>query len=56
MPYSVSPRRRDHNVRPKPTKYWVVLTPNSLPGTRWPISCRAIEAITKPKKTIAPAR
>ena len=34
MPYSVSPRRRDHTVGPKPTMYWVTLTPNRLAGTR----------------------
>ena len=54
-PYSVSPLRRDHSVRPNPTKYWVVLTPKSLPGTRCPISCSAMEAITMAKNTTAPA-
>ena len=55
-PYSVSPLRRDQRVRPKPTKYCVVLTPNRFPGTRCPTSCSAMEAITKAKKPMAPAR
>ena len=27
MPYSVSPRRRDQRVGPKPTKNWVAFMP-----------------------------
>ncbi len=51
MPYSVSPRRFDHRVRPKPTMYWLTLKPNSFAGTRWPTSCSAIDA----SRTIANA-
>jgi hypothetical protein len=42
-PYSVSPVRFDHTVGPNPIMYCVTLTPNSLAGTRCPISCRPIE-------------
>ena len=31
-PYSVSPRRRDHRVGPKPIMYWPTRTPNFLAG------------------------
>ena len=37
---------RDHTVGPKPTMYWVTLTPNFLAGTRWPISCSPIDRPT----------
>ena len=40
MPYSVSPRRNDHSVGPKPTKYCVAFMPNRLAVSRWPASCR----------------
>src|SRR3954470_23578214 len=56
MPYSVSPRLRDHTVGPKPTMYWVTLTPNFLAGTRWPISCSAMLSATPTTTTRTPRR
>ena len=35
-PYSVSPRRNDHRVGPKPTKYWVDLHAEALGGEHVP--------------------
>ena len=54
MPYSVSPRRRDQMVGPKPTMYWLTLTPNFLAGTRWPISCSAMDSATPMTTTRTP--
>ena len=53
MPYSVSPRVVDHSVLPKPTKYLLTRTPNSLAGTRWPTSCSAIDTMMRAKKASA---
>ena len=39
----MSPFFVDQIVGPKPTMYWVTLTPNFLAGTMWPTSCSAIE-------------
>ena len=39
-PYSVSPRRNENTVGPKPAKYWVAFMPNRLAVSRWPASCR----------------
>ena len=44
-PYSVSPRRVDHSVLPKPTKYFGTRTPNSFAGTMWPTSWSATDTI-----------
>src|SRR5689334_18682147 len=55
-PYSVSPRRRDQTVRPKPTKYCVTLTSKSLPGIRCPSSCRPMEAATPTTNRSTPRR
>ena len=56
MPYSVSPRLRDQTVGPKPTMYWVTLTPNFLAGTRWPISCSAMLSATPTTTTRTPRK
>src|ERR671930_993540 len=56
MPYSVSPRLRDHRVGPKPTMYWVTFTPNFLAGTMCPTSCSAIEASRPTAKIRTPRR
>src|SRR6476661_3585270 len=56
MPYSVSPRRRDQTVGPKPTMYWVTLTPNFLAGTRCPISCSAMLSATPTTTTRTPRK
>ncbi|CAB4998028.1 unannotated protein [freshwater metagenome] len=37
-PYSVSLPERDQIVGPKPTMYWVTLTPKRLAGSRCPTS------------------
>ncbi len=42
-PYSVSPFLRDQSVGPKPIMYLVTRTLNSLAGSRWPTSCRAMD-------------
>ena len=62
IPYSVSPRRVDHSVVPKPTKYWVTFMPNFLAVTKCPVSCsiteksRATMKMTQPSRlTAAPA-
>src|SRR5437773_9953406 len=39
-PYSVSPRRKDHSVGPKPAKYLVTFIPNDLAVSMCPASCR----------------
>src|SRR6478735_1062593 len=56
MPYSVSPRLRDQTVGPKPTMYWVTLTPNFFAGTRWPISCSAMLSATPTTTTRTPRK
>ena len=43
MPYSVSPRRNDHRVGPKPTKYRVAFILNNLAVPRCPASWRLME-------------
>jgi hypothetical protein len=55
-PYSVSPRRRENTVGPKPTMYCVHLTPKRLAGTRCPISCSAMERATPSAMTSTPSR
>src|SRR5215207_3087116 len=42
-PYSVSPRRKEKTVGPKPAKYWVAFIPKPLAVSRWPASCRQTE-------------
>src|SRR5699024_7398989 len=42
-PYSVSPFLVDQRVLPNPIMYWVTRTLNSLAGTRWPLSWRAMD-------------
>src|SRR5215475_15216825 len=39
-PYSVSPRRKDHSVGPKPTKYRVTFMPKAFAVPMCPASCR----------------
>ncbi|SIN13009.1 Uncharacterised protein [Mycobacteroides abscessus subsp. abscessus] len=56
MPYSVSPRRRENRVLPKPIMYCVTRTPKSLAGTRCPISCRAMEAAMPSTISTTPRR
>ena len=43
MPYSVSPRRKDHSLGPKPMKYSGTLTPKHLAGIMCPSSWRATD-------------
>src|SRR3954467_13242216 len=43
MPYSVSPRRRDHTVGPKPTMNWGTRMPNRRAQKKWPNSWNPIE-------------
>ena len=38
MPYSGSPRRKDHRRGPKPTKYSVTFMPLRLATRKWPSS------------------
>ncbi len=38
MPYSVSPRRKDHRRGPNPTKYSVTFMPLRLAMVKWPSS------------------
>ena len=56
MPYSVSPRRRDQTVGPKPTMYCGTRRPNFLAGTRWPISCNAIDSAMPMTASRTPSR
>src|SRR3954471_15417264 len=43
MPYSVSPRRRDHTVGPNPTMNWGTRMPNFRAHKKWPNSWKPIE-------------
>src|SRR3954452_20383748 len=43
MPYSVSPRRRDQTVGPKPTMNCGTRMPNRRAQTKWPNSWKPIE-------------
>ena len=56
IPYSVSPRRVDHKVVPKPTKYWVTFMPNFLAVTKWPLSCSITEKRRATMKMTQPSR
>ena len=53
-PYSVSPRRRDHSVGPKPIMYCPTRTPNAFAGSRWPSSCSAIDRASPAASTRTP--
>src|SRR5665811_456836 len=43
-------------VGPKPTMYWVILTPNLLAGRRWPTSCNAMETLIPRATNSTPRR
>src|SRR3954463_15988808 len=43
MPYSVSPRRRDQTVGPKPTMNWGTRMPNLRAQKKWPNSWKPME-------------
>src|SRR3954467_3980797 len=43
MPYSVSPRRRDQTVGPKPTMNWGTRMPNFRAQKKWPNSWKPME-------------
>src|SRR5581483_542791 len=55
-PYSVSPRRKDHNVGPKPTKNRVTFMPNFLAVRKCPNSCTMIEKHRTSRKITQPSR
>src|SRR5690242_19956897 len=54
MPYSVSPRRLDQAVGPKPTIHWVTFTSNRRAGTRCPISWKPIDTSRPNRNSAAP--
>src|ERR1700733_4212758 len=55
-PYSVSPRRIDHSVGPKPRKYLVTFMPNFLAATKCPVSCSMMDKQRANRKTTQPSR
>ena len=55
-PYSVSPRRVDQIVEPKPTKNWVAFMPKALAVTKCPASCSITETSKATTKMSTPIR
>ncbi len=53
-PYSVSPRRVDHRVGPKPTKKRDAFMPNDLAVAKCPASCSMTESSSATTKAITP--
>jgi len=56
MPYSVSPRRIDHSVDPKPTKNCVAFMPKALAVRKCPASCSMTETSKATTKMSTPIR
>ena len=56
MPYSVSPRRKDQMVGPKPRKNRSTFIPNSLAVVKCPPSCRKMASIRARTKSVMPSR
>src|SRR5215467_13986509 len=55
-PYSVSPRRVDQIVVPKPTKNWVAFMPNAFAVAKCPASCSMTETSNATTKMSTPIR
>ncbi len=53
-PYSVSPRRQENTVGPKPTKYRRTFMPKAFAVTMWPASCSATETQIPSAKSTTP--
>src|SRR6266540_4345026 len=56
MPYSVSPRRKDHKVFPNPRKKRSTFMPNSFAVRKWPPSCRKMASMRAMRKSRMPIR
>ncbi len=55
MPYSVSPRRNDQTVGPKPRKKRSTFIPKSLAVAKCPPSCRKMASMRARTKSVMPS-